>query len=186
MTEIIQPGFAARPTSHELAGEHNSGKHLGAYEETKREKRMGFKKLGIYLWLLIAVHGGLFSCVSTEKTTTEGEFDKLPIQTLPSPDLAGVWQYEGDNVVVYMLTLDHQGNGTYDWQGGLFETISLSNGKWRGIWRQNGNDRECGFEAQLSPDFTSATGWWWYTRIGDNKDPLLPGGNFSFSRPSNQ
>ncbi|MDX1412136.1 MAG: hypothetical protein R3351_08255, partial [Nitrospirales bacterium] len=82
----------------------------------------------------------------------------------------------------YPLTLDQQGKGTYEWQEGRFETTSLSNGIWKGTWHQEGNDREGGFELQLHPDLQSATGNWWYTRIGKDQDPLEPGGSFSLRR----
>ena len=66
--------------------------------------------------------------------------------------LAGEWDYE-DGVVV-TLTLDEQGNGSYAWKGGRFETRSLSDHTWQGMWFQGENDREGGFTVQLSPDFS--------------------------------
>ena len=44
--------------------------------------------------------------------------------------LAGEWDYEEGAVVT--LTLDEQGNGSYPWKGGRFETHSLSDHTWQG------------------------------------------------------
>ena len=97
------------------------------------------------------------------------------------PQVSGLWEYrEGD--VVYDLLLDQQGNGIYDWQEGQFITAVLTQGQWEGTWVQVGNDREGRFEARLADDGMSARGSWWYTRIGDDTDPLEPGGEFTLQR----
>ncbi len=84
-------------------------------------------------------------------------------------NVSGMWEYrEGE--VVYDLLLDRQGNGTYDWQQGRFETAVLTQGQWKGTWVQVGNDREGGFEARLGGDGLSARGRWWYTRLGNDTD----------------
>jgi len=94
---------------------------------------------------------------------------------------AGTWEYqEGD--VVYELLLDRNGNGNYEWQQGQLETTYLSGGQWKGKWIQFGNDREGRFEARLSSDGMSAQGKWWYTRIGEDGNPLEPGGEFVLKR----
>ena len=80
------------------------------------------------------------------------------------------------------VRLDQLGNGTYDWQDGYFETHSLSQGLWKGSWRQMGNDREGEFEAILSESGDSAQGRWWYTRIEMDHQPLQPGGHFVLTR----
>ena len=67
-------------------------------------------------------------------------------------------------------------------QEGRFETTALSNGLWKGRWVQLGNDREGGLEARLAKDGMSARGLWWYTRIGNDNDPLEPGGEFTLRR----
>lgn len=96
-------------------------------------------------------------------------------------NVSGMWEYrEGD--VVYDLLLDGQGNGSYDWQQGHFETSVLTQGLWKGTWVQVGNDREGGFEARLAGNGMSARGRWWYTRIGNDTDPLEPGGEFTLER----
>lgn len=96
--------------------------------------------------------------------------------------LAGDWDYEEDAVVT--LTLDEQGNGTYPWKGGRFETQSLSDHTWHGRWIQQENDREGGFTVHLSPDFSNGEGRWWYTRIEDNLAPTQKGGTFHLTKKS--
>ena len=94
--------------------------------------------------------------------------------------LAGEWDYEEGAVVT--LTLDDQGNGTYAWKGGRFETHSLSDHTWEGKWIQTDNDREGGFSVRLSPDFSDGEGRWWYTRIADDFAPTQKGGTFHLSK----
>ena len=96
--------------------------------------------------------------------------------------LAGEWDYEEGAVVT--LTLDDEGNGTYDWKGGRFETHSLSDHTWEGRWVQTDNDREGGFTVNLSPDFSDGEGRWWYTRIADDFAPTQKGGTFHLTRKS--
>lgn len=96
-------------------------------------------------------------------------------------NLSGMWEHR-QGEVVYELLLDRHGNGPYDWQEGRFETTALSSGQWKGRWVQLGNDREGGLEARLAQDGMSARGRWWYTRIGNDNDPLDPGGEFTLRR----
>ena len=96
--------------------------------------------------------------------------------------LAGEWDYEEGAVVT--LILDEQGNGTYPWKGGRFETHSLSDHTWHGRWVQQENDREGGFTVQLSPDFSDGEGRWWYTRIADDLAPTQKGGTFHLTKKS--
>lgn len=98
--------------------------------------------------------------------------------------LAGEWEYE-DGVVV-PITLDEQGNGTYPWKEGRFETVSLSDHTWNGRWIQEENDREGGFTVEFSRDFSKGEGRWWYTRIEANHKPTQPGGTFHLLRISSQ
>lgn len=113
------------------------------------------------------------------------EFSALAFSDVGARDrLAGEWEYEDGAVLT--LRLDEQGNGTYEWKEGRFETQALNGHLWRGVWIQRENDREGGFLVELSPDFTEGDGRWWYTRIGDNPSPSEKGGTFHLSRKSTQ
>jgi hypothetical protein len=46
--------------------------------------------------------------------------------------LAGEWEYVDGAAV--LLTLDEQGNGHYDWKDGRFETSTLIDHTWQGMW----------------------------------------------------
>jgi hypothetical protein len=94
--------------------------------------------------------------------------------------LAGEWEYEDGAVVT--LQLDEQGNGSYAWKEGRFETRSFSGGTWKGMWFQKENDREGGFTVQFSADFSDGEGQWWYTRIGSDQAPTQKGGTFHLTR----
>ena len=96
--------------------------------------------------------------------------------------LAGEWEYEEGAVVT--LTLDEQGNGSYAWKDGRFETHSLTDHTWEGKWNQTDNDREGGFTVHLSPDYSNGEGRWWYTRIGDDLAPTQKGGTFYLTKKS--
>ena len=91
-------------------------------------------------------------------------------------DLAGTWDYQ-DLAGQGIITLNAEGKGPYEWEGGRFETLSLENGTWTGVWIQEENDREGGFTLTFSNDSSVAHGEWWYTRIGKDLDPLQPGWN---------
>jgi len=94
--------------------------------------------------------------------------------------LAGEWEYEEGGVVT--LRLDEQGNGSYTWKDGRFETTRLDDHLWVGKWIQRENDREGWFQIQLSPDYTEGEGIWWYARIGDNRAPAQRGGTFHLTK----
>lgn len=96
---------------------------------------------------------------------------------------AGIWLYE-DKLVTGEANLDENGNGEYPWKKGYFVTETWEDGVWKGTWHQPGNDREGGFELELSADLSFAQGRWWYTRIGDDTSPAKPGGKFSLTRIS--
>ena len=95
--------------------------------------------------------------------------------------LSGVWEYR-EGPLVFELILDDHGNGSYNWHDGYLRTTNLSHQHWEGTWHQPGNEREGGFEAQLSDDAQSAEGRWWYTRIGTNQEPQETDGHFSLVR----
>lgn len=95
-------------------------------------------------------------------------------------NLAGEWEYEDG--AVFVLTLDKQGNGPYDWKDGRIETQTLDGLAWKGMWFQKENDREGGFSVEFSPDFLEGEGTWWYTRIGNDHAPAQKGGTFHLTR----
>lgn len=115
---------------------------------------------------------------------TEGDSSDLQHRRI----LAGNWEYEESGVVV-PLVLDAQGNGEYDFKGGRFITGTLTDHSWTGRWAQSENDREGGFEVNLSSDYSAGEGRWWYTRIERDTTPSKSGGRFrlirvqSFSTP---
>jgi hypothetical protein len=94
--------------------------------------------------------------------------------------LAGEWQYEDGAVTT--LRLDEQGNGTYKWKDGRFETTGLTDHTWAGTWSQKDNDREGGFIVKLSDDYLEGEGTWWYVRIGTDRAPAQRGGRFHLTK----
>jgi hypothetical protein len=94
--------------------------------------------------------------------------------------LAGEWEYEDGATV--MLRMDKQGNGTYSFKDGRFETSRLAGRTWVGTWSQKENDREGGFSVKLSEDYSEGQGTWWYVRIGADKRPTQKGGTFRLSK----
>lgn len=136
-----------------------------------------------FIVLLIVCSFAVWGCptVPIKKPESLPPPPEKPLSEVKIQDLAGEWKYE-EGKIIYPLSLDQEGKGTYEWEGGRFETTSLSNGIWEGTWHQEGNDREGGFELQLQPDLQSAVGTWWYTRIGTDRDPLEPGGSFRLRR----
>ena len=94
--------------------------------------------------------------------------------------LAGEWEYVDGTAV--RLILDEQGNGRYDWKDGRFETHSLIDHTWQGMWFQKENDRDGGFTVEFSPDFSEGEGRWWVSRIGANQTPTQKEGTFHLSK----
>ena len=141
-------------------------------------KRAVLKPMMVVLILLIFV-----GCVETTPHVSQESHSKTYAQPQRIEDLAGSWEYK-DLAGQGMITLNAEGKGAYDWEEGRFETLSLKNGKWTGVWIQEGNDRAGGFELTFSDDASIAQGEWWYTRIGKDRDPLEPGGTFRMLRSS--
>jgi len=96
-------------------------------------------------------------------------------------DPSGKWTYEelGQQIT---LVLDKNGNGEYEWKDGTFRTRHLADQVWTGTWHQPVNDREGGFTIKMNADYSAGKGRWWYTRIGENKNPKRPGGRFNIER----
>lgn len=94
--------------------------------------------------------------------------------------LAGEWEYVDGAAV--RLTLDEQGSGYYDWKEGRFETRTLIDHTWQGMWFQKENDREGGFTVELSTDFSEGEGRWWVSRIGVDQIATQKGGTFHLSK----
>ena len=109
----------------------------------------------------------------------------LPSVTADEPKnhrsiLAGEWEYEDGATIT--LRLDQQGNGTYPFKDGRFETSRLAGHTWVGTWSQKENDREGGFSVKLSEDYSAGEGTWWYVRIGTDTRPTQKGGTFRLSK----
>lgn len=113
---------------------------------------------------------------------------QTPLQPSVTPDfpkddrsiLAGEWEYEDGATVT--LRLDQQGNGTYPFKDGRFETSRLEGHAWVGTWSQKENDREGGFSVTLSKDYSEGQGIWWYVRIGADRKPTQKGGTFRLNK----
>ena len=142
-------------------------------------------RMGRNLFLVIAVLSLSAACTQPlvqRETSGEPVAPSLPAGSDDRRVLAGEWEYEDSAVVT--LTLDEQGNGTYPWKEGRFETTALSGHTWQGMWFQKENDREGGFTVEFSQDFSEGEGRWWYSRIGDDRAPTQKGGTFHLSRKS--
>ena len=147
------------------------------------------EKITTYGWsmhstILLMVFAFMWGCttLSPPPQDTQALKENEKLANVQIQDLAGKWEIELSSAV-YPLTFDEQGNGTYEWKHGRFLTTSLENGLWRGTWHQRDNDREGGFEIELSEDLRVGEGNWWYTRIGQDHEPLNPGGTFRLTRP---
>lgn len=128
---------------------------------------------------------GALGCAGLSHQTPQSEVSSLNPSYPPRhlQELAGIWEY-ADETGSNTITLNEEGKGHYEWEGGWFETHELKDGVWRGIWLQIGNDREGGFELKWVDHSPVARGNWWYTRIGEDHDPLDPGGTFTMQRIS--
>ncbi len=140
------------------------------------------------LTLLVFFSANIWGCATSPPLPQETKVRNLSqehtnLSHIQVRDLAGVWEYQEKNIA-YVLSLDKHGNGTYEWKDGRFITDSVEEGIWRGTWHQQENDREGKFEIRLTQDLRTASGSWSYTRIGQDHDPLAPGGTFTLIRLS--
>jgi hypothetical protein len=129
---------------------------------------------------LLLLNAGCTQPIVQRETSLPPGVSLPPAESGDRSVLAGEWEYEDSAVVT--LTLDEQGNGTYPWKEGRFETTALSDHTWQGMWFQKENDREGGFTVEFSPDFSEGEGRWWYSRIGDDQAPTQKGGRFHLTR----
>jgi hypothetical protein len=140
-----------------------------------------------YINIAVLLVSALLSAACTKSVShqTVSIGSSLPSMTSEAGDrhvLAGEWEYIDSSGIVLPLTLDEQGNGHYDWKGGRFETQTLVNHTWKGMWFQEENDRDGGFTVELSPDFSEGEGQWWHSRIGTDDAPRQRGGTFHLSK----
>jgi hypothetical protein len=101
---------------------------------------------------------GLLLAACTEVAPPPPALQLVPSRPSDRRVLAGEWEYVDGAVV--RLTLDEQGNGRYEWKDGRFETQTLVDHTWHGMWFQKENDRDGGFTVEFSPDFSEGEGRW--------------------------
>jgi len=148
---------------YEGIGEHARKTVLPLRESGVLERRQG-------RWLLVQWHESLERdpTVQLVETQNQQSLDDHSVRKAPV-DLSGEWEIqEADKT--YHAVLDKSGSGNYTWQDGTFTTTRLTDGRWEGVWIQPGNDREGGFEVDLSEDRMAAHGRWWYTRVGNRSN----------------
>ena len=136
------------------------------------------------LMRMLFLLGVLFSTALMSACVSVKAPAPAPSPGLDRSDLGGEWEWQ-DDATVQRIALDKNGNGAYKWQDGHIVTTSIADGRWEGIWHQEGNDREGGFEVLLGGTATEAEGTWWYTRIGSRVIPAREqGGSFRMKRVS--
>ena len=135
-------------------------------------------------WLLVQWHESLERAPDTQPLDVQArETVSSSSQSWNAIDVSGEWVIQEEDKT-YQAVLDGSGNGTYTWQQGTLVTTGVADGYWAGMWHQAGNDREGGFEVRLSPDGMTASGKWWYTRVGhrSNIPPRQWGGDYRWKR----
>ncbi|MBY0249219.1 MAG: hypothetical protein K2Q17_16285 [Nitrospiraceae bacterium] len=147
---------------------------------------------GLVIWLLIPLslsraseaEWALRISADIAVTLEQGSYE-MNSTSQETYDLSGEWEIlEVEESRTYRAMLDRQGNGPYTWQDGQFKTTSFVDRRWRGTWKQIGNDREGEFELVVSEDGTLANGIWWYGRVGTrhNIPPREHGGSYVWKR----
>ena len=138
-------------------------------------------------WMLVNWHESMREPIQllSAPSITEGKAiaSANPNSSAITVDLGGEWEIQEEDKA-YQAILNAQGNGSYDWQEGRFQTEKLVNRLWSGTWHQKGNDREGGFEVLLAEDEKTAEGVWWYSRVGTQKNipPREWGGSYKLKR----
>ena len=126
-------------------------------------------------WILVSWHESRRAVAKTAQTGSNK--GSLRLETIQ-----GQWLIEEEERF-YCATLDHQGNGTYNWQDGRIVSRSFQGRKWTGTWHQPGNDREGGFEITFSTNGNKARGRWWYERVEQRTiPPRKSGGPYIWTR----
>jgi hypothetical protein len=159
--------------------------HRWSFTNDEGERKVQMKTHTVRIILVVVSMASIVGCAEFSHKIPQGQrkLQEIPVMPQGITNLAGLWEYT-DKTGSYPITLNAEGKGPYEWKEGRFETISLQEGIWTGIWIQEGNDREGGFELTFPGNADAAEGEWWYTRIGKNHDPLEPGGHFTMTRPS--
>jgi len=161
----------------EGAGENARKMLLPLRESGVLERRHG-------RWLLVQWHESLEHAPDTQPLGTHAGETLTPVsQSVNAMDVSGEWVIQEEDKT-YQAVLDSSGSGSYTWQQGALVTTRLADRYWEGVWRQSGNDREGGFEVRLSEDGMTASGKWWYTRVGhrSNIPPRQWGGDYRWTR----
>ena len=180
---VWERGDVARYTAEidyirsEGSGDHARKMVLSLHESGVLERRQGH-------WMLVQWHESFERPPETQQVGTQGETPAARAASFDGPrDLSGTWEIQEEDKT-YRAVLDAAGNGTYTWQHGTLLTTRVADGRWEGVWRQTGNDREGGFEVRLSEDGTMAQGTWWYSRVGNrnNIPPRQWGGTYRLKR----
>ena len=123
--------------------------------------------------------GVLFAAACSQGVISiESPPPSIPAEADDRHVLAGEWEFTDAHGVAIRLIIDEQGNGHYDWKEGRFETQTLIDHTWNGMWFQKENDRDGGFTVEFVPDFSEGEGQWWYNRIGSDTAPIQKGGTF--------
>ena len=133
-----------------------------------------------YINISLLLVGAFFTAACGHHQAVSGDAHAPSSTTLAGDRhvLAGEWEYIDGSGAAIRLILDAQGNGHYDWRDGRFETRTLIDHTWNGLWIQEENDREGGFTVEFAPDFSEGEGQWWYSRIGTDTAPSQQGGTF--------
>ena len=127
----------------------------------------------------------LLAAGCTTSAPQQARPDLGPSQPFATTGLSGEWEVS-DGSLEKTITIDCTGTGHYGWQDGRVITTTVAGNYWAGTWIQSGNDREGGFEVQLSDDRSKAEGRWWYSRIGGQHFTAGERGDtFTLMRPMN-
>ena len=84
-----------------------------------------WKMVGVFLLLQFV----FFGCrTNPPEPQVHAPEQNLQPSSMKKSDLAGTWEYRDENGA-YCLTLNREGHGAYEWQGGRLLTTKLDNGR---------------------------------------------------------